>query len=728
MRHSSPDGADFLPLEGVDRASRDSSGAASAHGGPDNRQIMEESHRLQVARETSGQVDKFQLQDAPRIKRSSGSSRKTDSQATTPRADLFNGSTVPKPPVTPTPQEPSDNGQDSPVAGRPSYEYSPIAGTDSPRPLLHQQLQDPPKRGDSLDSAKRAGKTIHRKELNATANIPQVFSDLNSSAPGALKDATDGSKLHGGKTISQPIESLQSKSIFDTQTTHLEPSGGDKVQESFVAPRPPPQPPAGIPSMSGVQRSADQGLTSPALPRWSASGEFTMDEDMARILGKDDLNNPHGSFRSTRLSRDRWPRSPGTNAVLFGGHEISSPITASPETRDELSWFKNELRRERQKTVERERRITELEAALDSTANIKQVTADLKQKRSTMIVLDAQKEIVVRELEVLTEHIAAAKKSGEPLDLNKMNNTVLREFAESLQKLKDSFTPQIEESIQRRNDLVDEISDLTQMKEKSFQEFEQLSSKNAQLAELNNQLVHQIQELYKANAGSSFETGNSPQVANGLGIYSHHKDRSLISFDSRMPSDLSVPGSGTTLQAEEQEAAAAIIQGPHVVNIKKGQARKFNWRKEGKNVAKGVTKGIKGAFSSTQQNYNRDLEFAETAPYGNPPLGQEYSSLPRNNQEPVRQNYGAIGNQRGIPRMNGVFDQQNGSNPSLFIDPSTHLYGSDLEQRAEFEKTVIPNIVLRCIEEVEARGMLLTEVSDAVLLTRYRYGRGRHLP
>lgn len=33
------------------------------------------------------------------------------------------------------------------------------------------------------------------------------------------------------------------------------------------------------------------------------------------------------------------------------------------------------------------------------------------------------------------------------------------------------------------------------------------------------------------------------------------------------------------------------------------------------------------------------------------------------------------------------------------------LFGSELEARCEYEKRVIPNIVSRCIEEVEARGM-----------------------
>ena len=72
-----------------------------------------------------------------------------------------------------------------------------------------------------------------------------------------------------------------------------------------------------------------------------------------------------------------------------------------------------------------------------------------------------------------------------------MTNLVLREFAQSLQSLKDSFQPQIEELTQRKSDLSDEIGNLGRQVDKSMQELEQISVKNAQLADLNNRLVHQ---------------------------------------------------------------------------------------------------------------------------------------------------------------------------------------------------------------------------------------------
>lgn len=45
------------------------------------------------------------------------------------------------------------------------------------------------------------------------------------------------------------------------------------------------------------------------------------------------------------------------------------------------------------------------------------------------------------------------------------------------------------------------------------------------------------------------------------------------------------------------------------------------------------------------------------------------------------------------------------------------LYGSDLEQRVEYEKVDIPIIVTRCIQEVELRGKLNIDIRSRHLLT-----------
>lgn len=376
------------------------------------------------------------------------------------------------------------------------------------------------------------------------------------------------------------------------------------------------------------------GAGSPSLPQYTGGSEFSADEDLARLISDEQqagqtsesflrrVSNSvrHGrsfSDKSIRAGKEgKRTRSPANGSLA--GTDIASP-TASTSQAEEIAWLRAELRKERQ-------RIAEMEGTLRVTADVKQVNTELSEKRSTMVVLDAKREIVLRELTVLTDHLEAEKRgaAGGPLDLGKLSNHVLRGLAESIQKLKESYAPQIEELIQKRNDLSEELSTLNRQREKSFQEFEQLSSKNAQLAELNNQLVHQIQELYKS-------TPDGQRAPSGLGIISHTKERSIPSVESMRPAVNDLAPSVSTAhmmdEAEPTTATATIVPGPQVVSIRKGQPRKFNWKKGGQNVAKGV-KGLKGAFMSS-----------ENAEGG--------GSLPRSQtQDPSRQGFGFFGNQR----------------------------------------------------------------------------------
>ena len=644
--------------------------------------------------------DRFKLQDVPKGKRSGGSPHSSRSESLTPRSEAViptssqandskvNGNEIPSNMSVKVALESAPRlSNEIPSRGKTSFDGpsdSRIAGPSATNAFV----QPPPRRGDSLESA-RYNHLVSRKEVTQSNPMSEGIIEQQSER---VNKKSESSAPIDEPRISHSIDPPRNKSINDQSSRNA------PTQQNFDTPRIPPQPPVDMKrnrneSISTMQSDTSKNNdkeASPGLPRWSAGaagGQFTMDEDMARIWAGDDSQQQdsflrrvsnsvrHGrsfSDKGARLSKEpKWPRSP----AMTGQFEISSPITASPENKEDLARFKNELRKERQKNVERDQKIAELEAALDSAANIKQVNFELREKRSTMVVLDSQKEIVVRELEVLTEHIAAAKKSGEPIDLGKMSGVILRDFAKALQKLKDSFAPQIEESIQQRNDLVEEISRLTQAKDKSFQEFEQLSLKNAQLAELNNTLVHQIQSLYKANTSTPSTTGTEAikPPTNGLGIY-HHKEKSQISIDGRenRPSmnDMSLPGSQSTIQPEEAEPVT-VLQGPQMVNIRKAQPKKFNWKKGGTNMAKGVTKGLKGAFTSTQQSYNREMQFAETGSYSSSLISQELP--PRQGPpEPPRQGFGFFSGQK--PPSKGSKDwrmQSNGSSTALGVDAAT---------------------------------------------------------
>jgi hypothetical protein len=117
----------------------------------------------------------------------------------------------------------------------------------------------------------------------------------------------------------------------------------------------------------------------------------------------------------------------------------------------------------------------------------------LKEKRSTVAFLDVQREIIIRELEVMVEHVERAKLSGQPIDFNETKFNVSRDFAAALQKLKDELTEQLEELMRKRSELTDEIETLIQTKDRGFQEYESLVSRNVQLLQHNNALISAIQ-------------------------------------------------------------------------------------------------------------------------------------------------------------------------------------------------------------------------------------------
>lgn len=773
-------------------------------GSISNHTVAQENHQDASAsdsrsrRNGENHVGKFMLQEAPKKKRNSKSDPiaplvDTSVQAPKSRSAPSSATTQVTEQQVTLHESPSSSHSKATLSGSPRDTHAPVSlgSTDSPTSHsspLPTQLKTLPERGDSLAKGKHP---IARRELDVglaskVGNINSVSENgfnIPASAPPTTttQAAAALANASGNKGLSRAQDSPSIGSFSDAAPPppplrareRLALQGGSS-SDSFVAPRVPPNPPTTAhkvknESVSTVKSDSSRNgeqPTSPRITRHPNASEFSMDEDATRNAVDEGPQDQGGflrrvshsvrharsySDRGTRLSREqKWPKSP---LISSGSHSpaaaqaISSPITLSPENTEGLTWFKNELRRERQKTLEQEQRLAELEAALEAKTSIKQMNTELREKRSTMVVLDTQKEIVVRELEVLTEHIAAAKKSGEPLDVGKLSNAVLREFAESLLKLKESFTPQIEDLTQQRNEVIEEVSSLTQLKDKSFQEFEQLSLKNAQLADLNNQLVHQIQELYKANAGPALDILRPPP--NGLGIYTQNqKERTNAPMDTRDPrpslTDSNLTGS--TVVQEQDVEPATFLTAPQVVNIRKAQPKKFNWKKGGHNVAKGVTKGLKAAFNDGNRS-QREGQYIEGMSYGQMQQ-QDYpsSSLPRNPSQETRQGLGGFfGNPKQRPQQ--WRNSPNGSMPAVNSDGGpgephscivseiklltfAALFGSELEHRAEYERVNIPGIVMRCIQEVDARGTTTPCHSLAYFANRCytRYGHRRHLP
>nr|POE94633.1 isoform 3 of n-chimaerin [Quercus suber] len=604
---------------------------------------------------------------------------------------------------------------------------------------------DRPARGDSLNAAAHRSTAStaepltpstmlssdhERTDSTATSTYPIYFSDAQST----LSSVRTSIEQPPPRSVSRPGASAPSRSV----------TNGD-----FVAPRQPPLPP-GPPerphhrtheSISTMQSYDDRldtlspAIRSAGLPKHSAAGSFSMEEEMARILNGDKQPSTHArddggstsvlrrvsnAVKHGRSFSDRGLASPNRKSQSVSPHasqiEISSPMhlpnstATSPPSQNVLDQLRAQLKRAHQRIADLESEKTGLEEKVNNSDEIEAASNELREKRNTMVVLDTQREMVVAELESMTLHLQKAKDSNRPLDLNALKSDVSREFAESLQKIKDQMSHQIEDLMHKRSELTNEIGQLIQMKDKGFQEYESVSAKNAQLQQMNNELVHSIQETYKSNRGAA--GGASAQ---GLGIYS--SDMSVGTptsiSEGRHPSIANTDASISHILHGDNAEPATVLTAPQMVNIRKGQPKKFNWRKGGEKMAKNVTKGLKGAFVGDGKS-ERDLK----SPYGEiglpynqmhqqAPPGSDPSTLNGNKMGADKNAaYALFAQKNGASKIGGPGAMKDGSNTNLVTaaDASV-LFGSELEARCEFEKRMIPSIVSRCIEEVELRGM-----------------------
>lgn len=454
-----------------------------------------------------------------------------------------------------------------------------------------------------------------------------------------------------------------------------------------------------------------------------------MDEDMARILGTDEGSSSilrrvsnavrHGRTASTESSNHhhhqsrggharsvsettrgtaspRWPKTP--IAEHPSAQDISSPISMSGAAQDDPALLKRQLRNS-------EQRVAELERQFGTEKDLQNLNERLVEKRKTVSVLDTQTEIMIRQLEVLAGYVERAKDTKRPIDPRDLEDSAIKEFVQKLDKVKQTMATTVEQLHAERDDLIEEKNQAIADRDRALLEFEQLASKNAQLTDMNNDLTHQIQERFKSQINSDIKSPN------GLGIYQVHKGASNTSIHNL---DASSIQTGATLVSTDADEPTILEQGPTVVNIRKGQVRKFNWKKGSKAVAQNMAKGMNRAVVAFQQQNERERGFQPGGLNGDS-IGLPYNMTVTQVESPVsqgpngqnrvpseaRQFGGFFGKKGNMPKS---VSMANVSTPTIAEAPTT-LFGSDLVERADYERRQIPSVVTRCIEEVELRGM-----------------------
>jgi hypothetical protein len=733
--------------------------ASPAIGTDDTRVQHANSPKSNGHSKTQSSADKFKLGDVPKGKKA-GNSR-SNSQSETSESSVSR----------------STSGGGLSAAPPRKDAGIMITRTDSPKPFLSAEKAGTPRSSqesrlredlelrqsaESKDSSLPISRTdsggtsrsIPRKELASGAVKNTISSSLGSSSGAETSPSSDSSSdtpgltpTINGKSISGPLnlQALVKDELAPPTRAPNRPSGPQhQLSDSYMAPRAPPQPPPpGSHAPKDSSGSSNGVPISPKLPRWSAGGDFTMDEDMARILGGTDESSQsilrrvsnavrhgrnsseasnsarhpgHGRSVSETTTRTtaspRWPKTPIAEDST-APREISSPISiTSPVSGDDPALLRRQLRNS-------EQRVAELERQFTSEKDLKSLNKKLIEKRKTVSVLDSQTEIMIRQLEVLAGYVERAKDSKQPINIAELEDSAIKEFVQKLERLKQTMSGAVEALYEERNALMEEKTAIMADRDRALVEFEQLSSKNAQLADMNNDLTHQIQERFKAQSGNSMDSPRPPM--NGLGIYTHHnKDKSNVSV--QLDDGSLRPSTGTTLfgsvstypQAMDQDPSmepATVLSAPHVINIRKGQAKKFNWKKGGQTVAKGVSKGFKGAFSSAQQERNQQwpgqtgdsigLPYNMTVAPVESPAGSQPGNFPRSvSNDPARQGGGF-----GLFKKSNTIPKSTSNGNMLIAEHPSTLFGSELVERADFERRQIPSVVTRCIEEVELRGM-----------------------
>lgn len=711
---------------------------------------------------TAPTTEPFKLQEVPKDRKASRTNSRPEDRPPPDTLEML-GQTRYQPPS-------ESNLPSSPISlDTPSSSFNPF---DDPK--LHDAHHTPvaalsakiPARGDSLpDGARRdreGGSRITSPDTTPAMSLDPKHQRNQSATSAQYVDASMHIGHESGRSNPPVLDSPLRSAGTDAPAAPPRSAGrisrpsksvGDN--DDFIAPRNPPAPPqlAERPrneSVSTAYSDVDRPMlsqTSPAyrtLPKHNIGSEFSMEEEMARILRGEEREkrerqreNDSASVLRRVSNAVKHGRSFSDKSVgihhktpTVGSMEISSPIAigspiSSPSLKDEMASLKAQLRRAQGRIAELEADKVGLEEQVNSSADIKQVNTELREKRSTMAFLDTQREMVVRELEIMTEHLSKAKDTNQPLDIQLLKSDILQDFARSLQKLKDSIGGQIEDLVHKRNELTDDISSLIQVKDKGLQEFESLSQKNQQLAELNNQLVTGIQDMYKANAGRLPNGSDRSPMANGLGIYtaSGRNDSDLHSLKAgSLPESSSLSNLlSDTVDAEP----ATILTAPKVVDIRKAQPKKF-WKKGSGGLGKSVTKGLKGAFAGgtdrpgnakdgsydlngmpySQMQAGPGAYMGEARQDGKAGFGF-FSSGQKNGLKPSTPSGGIKnGSSTNLPAENATgmltvpFNLQ-----SLSANLPRVLFGSDLSERCEFEKRMIPSIVMHCIDEVELRGM-----------------------
>ncbi|KAH0612602.1 uncharacterized protein H6S33_008982 [Morchella sextelata] len=597
-----------------------------------------------------------------------------------------------------------------------SISFSPL-DLDMPPPAVHPEI---PPRGDSYKPPVTSPASVHKKSFespihsNSSSGRSQRSHGTSGSNASAITAAESPevaiSNAQGASESRPPCIKINTGATIPSVNYQDTPSSSSSQQlPPFLSKplsHPRPSTAHSTTRSDNLHLMTNYDLSSTILPHpfKSPVSDLSMDEDIARVFGAGDqasilrrVSNAvrHGRSFSDLAARTssspKWPRSPSAGHPGYIPYNTDISPVLSLDAKEENIVLKQELRRAML-------RVAELEAKLTQAGTAKALDSNITEKRNTVALLETEREAFLRELMVIKERVDAAK-DGQPLNMEELKSDLIRGVTRELEDLKATLKTEIQRLVTQRDQLVEEVNMFAHTREQTIQDTEQLNLKNAQLADLNNELTRRIQGQFKANKapvnGLGIFTGNPMDILESMKGSSEEKrpPTANTSSASMSMSSISIPipvqdyqqqplqhqptqqlqSSQSQLHAND---GAEVLVAQKVTTLKNGaQPKKTFWKKGSASIMKGAGKG-----------FNKVTSVAAPDAPGAKIFG-------------ARKGW-AKNNKSGTNALGG-----SGSSNALGDNGVLGLFGTELEQRAEYEGNRIPNVVQKCIQEVEIRGM-----------------------
>lgn len=328
--------------------------------------------------------------------------------------------------------------------------------------------------------------------------------------------------------------------------------------------------------------------------------------------------------------------------------------------------------------MEAKKQIAELYAKLNEP--VKQNGHFILETQKTIAGLETKNEIAVKELQLLEKACVNSN------TLKESSTDLVSAFTNEVSQIKSTLKAEIAALVIQRDDLLEKNNQLLQQQEKRLEDIAQIDMKNNQLLELHKELARQIIEKY-GNAAKLPQSG------------------SLTKDFMEPPSvTVSIENTTTILSSVPDEPMVTILEDNDEKKEKQQVTRRF-WKRPTAAVAKGV-KGFNKVFSP---------EYAFTS--SGPSLHSEslatdaQSSTTSTNFISNEANFNTamsthFSNSKDLNIRSNSKNNGNGWLKNGTDNKESLLMKYPIEKRIQIEKTKIPLIVTRCIQEVEMRGML----------------------